>query len=191
MISKKATIITVIVVVILALLFIFKSLFIVAIVNGRPIYRFSVLKELEKQGGKQTLNTIITKTIILQEGKKRKIVINQKDIDAEVQKVEVNVANQGLTLDAALEQAGMKKSDLINEIKVQLIAQKLAGEIKVTEKEIEDYITTQKTQLTKGAQEITKDEATQALKQQKLQQKIQEIVSELKNKAKIIYFLNY
>jgi len=186
MISKKATIITVIVVVILALLFIFKSLFIVAIVNGRPIYRFSVLKELEKQGGKQTLNTIITKTIILQEGKKRKIVINQKDIDAEVQKVEVNVANQGLTLDAALEQAGMKKSDLINEIKVQLIAQRLAGNITVSDKEAEDYIAKQD-----SSQEITKAQATQAVKQQKLQEKIQEVVSQLRSQAKIIYFLQY
>jgi hypothetical protein len=52
----------------------------VASVNGQLVNRLSVIKELEKQGGKKTLDTIVLKTLINQK-QKRKLTIPQSEID--------------------------------------------------------------------------------------------------------------
>lgn len=143
----------------------------VASVNGQLVNRLSVVKELEKQGGKKTLDSIILKTLINQEAKKRKLSIPQSEIDAEMKKIEVNVSSQGSTLDALLAQQGMTKDDLVGEIKLQLLVTKMVDDnISVTDKEADDYIASQKSQLsldsTQPAPELTRDQAKTAIKQQ-------------------------
>ncbi len=54
-----------------ALLYYFRSAFVAATVNGQPISRLSLVRELEKQGGKQAMDSLITKTLIDQEAKKK------------------------------------------------------------------------------------------------------------------------
>ncbi|MEK9169148.1 MAG: SurA N-terminal domain-containing protein [Patescibacteria group bacterium] len=168
----------------------------VASVNGQLVNRLSVIKELEKQGGKKTLDTIVLKTLINQEAKKRKLTIPQSEIDAEMKKIEVNVSSQGSTLDALLAQQGMTKDDLVGEIKLQLLVTKMVdNNVSVTDKEADDYIASQKGQSsldsTQPAPELTRDQAKVAIKQQKLQTKIQSFVADLKAKAKINYFVKY
>ena len=169
------------------------KVFYAASVNGQLINRFSVIKDLEKQGGKKTLDTIILKTLINQEAKKRKLAVSQQEIDAELQKIEKNVTSQGSTLDALLLQQGMTKSDLANEIKLQLLVTKMVGDnINVTDKEIDDYIDSQKIQISPDPdQEFPREQIKQQIKQQKLQKKIQAFVADLKAKAKINYFIKY
>src|SRR3989344_2438282 len=63
--NRKAVFLVVIIIAgALALIFIFKGFFIASIVNGEPISRLSVIKELEKQGGKSVLESLVTKKII-------------------------------------------------------------------------------------------------------------------------------
>ena len=88
------------------------------------INRLSVIKDLENKGEK-VLDTIVLKTLINQEAKKRKLTIPQSEIDAEMKKIEVNVSSQGSTLDALLAQQGMTKDDLVGEIKLQLLVTKM------------------------------------------------------------------
>jgi len=137
-----------------------------------------------------------TNNPIVQEAKKRKLSIPQSEIDAEMKKIEVNVSSQGSTLDALLAQQGMTKDDLVGEIKLQLLVTKMVDDnISVTDKEADDYIASQKSQLsldsTQPAPELTRDQAKTAIKQQKLQTKIQTFVADLKAKAKINYFVKY
>ena len=151
---------------------------------------------MEKQGGQKVLDSIILKTLINQEAKKRKTGISQQEIDAELLKIENNVTSQGSTLDALLLQQGMTRSDLIGEIKLQLLVTKMVdNNISITDKEADDYIASQKSQLsldsTQPAPELTRDQAKTAIKQQKLQAKIQTFVADLKAKAKINYFIKY
>ena len=181
---------------ILGLIYFSVRFFLVASVNGQLVSRLTIIKELEKQGGKKTLDTIILKTLINQEAKKRKVSISTKEVDTEVSKIENNITSQGTTLDALLLQQGMTKKDLANEIKLQLLVTKMVGSnISVTSKEIDDYLASQKEQpLLDSAQstpELTKDQAKEVIKQQKLQEKIQTFVADLKAKAKINYFINY
>ena len=149
------------------------------------------LKKLEKQGGKKILETMITQVLIQQEAEKRKITVSQKDVDAEMKKIEANVTSQGTTLDQALQNQGMTKNDLIEEIKIQLMLQQMAGDnVKMSNKEIDDFISANKNQ--QGFdKEIPREQAVAQLKQQKSQQKIQTFLTDLKAKAKINYFVNY
>ena len=189
--SKKLLIIVLFLVLILGLVYFSRRYLIAATVNGKSINRLAVLQKLEKQGGKKILETMITQALIRQEAEKRKITISQKDIDAEMKKIEANVTSQGSTLDQALQTQGMTKNDLIEEIKIQLMLQKMAGnDIKISDKEIADFISANKNQ--QGFdKEIPKEQAIAQLKQQKLQQKIQTFITDLKAKAKINYFVSY
>lgn len=181
------------IVILLVLAYFSRSLFIAAVVNGQLISRFSVTSELEKQGGKQALDSIIVKTLILQEAKKRNVSASQKEVDTQLSTIEKNVTSQGATLDQALKQQGMTKGDLIDQIKLQLVLQKIVGDnISVTDKEIEDYMTTNKDQLPQNqTPEELKAQVSQQLKRQKEQQKIQDYLTQLKNQARIIYFVQY
>ena len=189
--SKKLLVAVLFLVLFLGLVYFSRRYLIAASVNGKSIGRLSILKKLEKQSGKKILEMMITQALIRQEAEKRKIDVNQKEIDEEIKKIEANVSSQGSTLDQALQNQGMTKGDLIEEIKIQLMLQKMAGkDIKISDKEIDDFINANKNQ--QGFdKEIPKEQAIAQLKQQKLQQKIQTFVTDLKTKAKITYFVNY
>lgn len=168
----------------------------VASVNGQYINRLSILKELEKQGGQKVLDTTILKTLINQEAKKRKVNVSEKELTTELLKIESNVTSQGTTLEALLLQQGMTKKDLEGEIRIQLLVTKMVdNKISVTEKEIDDYLNSQKEQISltgiEETTELTRDQAKEAIKQQKTQEKIQTFVTDLKAKAKISYFVKY
>ena len=190
---RKILVIALILIVVGGLLFGLAKISFVASVNGKLISRMSVIKELEKQNGQKTLDVIVLKTLVDQEAKKKKIVVNQSDIDTEIKKIEASIVSQGLTLDELLQQQGMTKDSLNEEIRIQLELNKLVGnDVAVSDKEVSDYITSQSSQATAGTtQPMTKEQATTQLKQQKLQQKIQTYLADLKAKAKINYFIKY
>ena len=168
----------------------------VATVNGQLVNRFSVIKDLEKQGGKKVLDTIVLKTLINQEAKKRKLSVPQSEVDAEIKKIEVNVSSQGSTLEALLAQQGMTKDDLIGEIKLQLLVTKMVDKnVTVTDKEVDEYLANQNSQNSMDPSQTTpgldRVQAQTAVRQQKLQGEIQTFVADLKAKAKINYFIKY
>lgn len=175
----------VIAVVLLAvLLFIFKDLFVAAFVNGQPVSRMAVTKELEKQGGKKVLDAIIIKTLILQEAKKKGITISQNDIDKQVKKIDESFKKQGQNIDQLLTMQGMTRQDLNDQIREQLILEKLLGDkVKVTDKEIENYMAKNK--------DSNKDQVKQQLTQQKMQSAAQNLVEKLRKDAKITLFVKY
>jgi len=174
-------------------LFAFKGLFIAATVNGQPITRLSVIQELEKQSGKRALENIITKNLIMQEGKKKHITVTDKDVDDQMKKIEKNISAQGMTLDQALQAQNMTKDGLKSELKVQIVVQKLVGDkVNVTDKEVEDYQNTNKEATQQNAgQEQSKEQIREQLKQQKTQKVTQQYVDQLRKNAKVTYFTSY
>lgn len=177
----------------LALLFIFKGVFIASIVNGEPIGRLSVIKELEKQGGKATLESLVTKKIITQEVRKRNITISQSDIDKEIKKIEESLKAQGTTLDQVMKTRGMTETELNDQLKLQLsIAEMVGKDVQVSDKEVIDFMTANKAQFPEGTkEEDIKKQSSEQIKQQKLQQKTQEFIKNLQDKAKITNFVQY
>src|SRR3990167_4525540 len=130
--NMRGLLILALVVMIVALLYLGKSLFIVAMVNNQPISRLAVIRELESQSGKKALESIVTKTIILQEAKKQNIVILDGVIDDEIKAIDKNLKAQGQKLDDALAMQGLTKAQLRDQIRLQKILEKmLASDITV------------------------------------------------------------
>jgi parvulin-like peptidyl-prolyl isomerase len=174
-------------------LFLFKSLFVAATVNGEPIGRFAVIQAVEKQDGKQALDNLVTKALILQEAKKRNVTVSQSDINTEIQKISKSLSSQGSSLDQALAAQGMTKTQLNDAIRLQLLLQKMVGNnVNVTQKDVDDFIAQNKSMFPEGTTDAQmKTQATAQLKQQKAQAATQNFLKSLQSNSKIIYFVHY
>lgn len=179
--------------ILVGLLYLLKGYFVAVIVNGEPISRLALIQELEKQGGKQVLNTIVTKKLVEQEAKKKNITISQKEVDDEYKKFEQNFAKQGQNITQLLQAKGTGIDDFKDQIKVRKMLEKLIGDqVKVTDEELKQYIESRKGTYPEGMKEDEiKKSAQDELKQQKLAEKIESYVKELQDKANIQYFVPY
>lgn len=191
--GKVIALAAVIIVLIVLVLYLFKGVFVAATVNGEPITRIAVVKALEKQSGTMVLENMITKKLILQEAKNRNINVSQADIDAEIKKISDSLKKQGTTLEKAMEAQGMAKAELNDEIKVQIALRKMTeSDIKVSDKEIQDFITANESQFAEGSTDAQKKVlALSQLKQQKASEKSQQLITDLQKKAKIMHFAGY
>lgn len=181
------------VILILILLYSFKGLFIAATVNGQPISRLAVVGELEKQSGKQALSDLVTQQLILQEAQKRHVSVSQSQLDADVKKIEDSLKGQGVTLDEALSARGLSRNDLMTQLKLQDLLNKMVGQtVNVTDQQVQDYISKNQDNLPK---DLTPDQLNaqvkQQLEQQALSQKTQDFITNLQKQANITYFVNY
>ncbi len=193
---KDETIALAIFVLIVIALFYFKSLFVAASVNGIPISRFSVINQLEKTAGKQTLDALVNKELILQEAKRRKVNISNQEIDQRIKQVDKSIKQQGGNLEQVLKTQGLSQEDFRDQVEVQLVAEKLfANKIIVSDKEIDQFIEQNKASLPQVSQAGETTQLRKTIKQQifqnKLGQKVQELIANLKRSAKIDYFVSY
>jgi len=111
----------------IGLLYYFKANLVVAIVNNKPVWRTNYNKEINRLAGKQALESLLVKTLIMQEAKKQKAFISDEEINNEIKQAEEYSQQQGMELDQLLELQGMKKEDLINTIKLNKLVEKMAG----------------------------------------------------------------
>jgi parvulin-like peptidyl-prolyl isomerase len=169
----------------------FKHLAVAAIVNGKPISRLALIRDLEKQSGKQALDNIITKQLILQEAAKQGMAVTKEEIDSKIATTKKQVEAQGAKWDDILASQGITQRDLEDQFSVQLLIEKiLSKDIKVEDPEISDYFKTNTSFFPKGTKlDEVKDSIRDTLTQQKINQKFQEWVTELKKNAKIDYWL--
>lgn len=164
--------------------FLFFKFFLVASVNGKLINRFTVVRELEKQGGRNVTRSLILKSLINQEAKKRKITVSKKELDAEIKRVEANAEAQGATLDLLLKQQGVSRKELEEQLTLQLLVSKMIdNKVDVSDKEVEEYLAYD--------QNATKEQAKEAVKQGKLQDRMTSFLTNLETNAKIKYFFQY
>ncbi|MBI4079443.1 MAG: SurA N-terminal domain-containing protein [Candidatus Levybacteria bacterium] len=188
-IRNKIIIIPLAIIVIAGLLYYFRGLFIVAIVNGKPIDRISFTKELEKAAGAQILNQLVTKTLILQEAKKQNVSVRDDEISAEIKKIEDQLNTQGQKLDDALSAQAMTRKDLQDQIRTQKLVEKMIGkDAEVTDKEVEDYLAQNPDAANQNGSEEDKKRIKEQLKQQKIQEKFQTFIAKLQQDAKVLYF---
>jgi len=176
-----------------AVLFYFRSLFVVAIVNNKPVFRYSVIQELEKQSGKEALDNLITKNLITQEASKQNIQVTKQEIDAEIKNLEDNLKQSGQDLKTILEQQKMTQADLEEQIVLQKKLEKLLGDkVAVTEAEIDAYIEANKDNFAEGTDlNAIRDQIKEQLKQQKFSTEVQKWLADLKAKADIKYIKTY
>jgi len=191
--KNKKVLYPAIIILIAILLALTKSLFVAAIVNGTPISRLAVVRQLEKQGGTEALNTFIERTLIFGEAKKQGVSVSKEVIDSQLTSIEELLKGQGLTLDEALEARGQTRSELTEQIRIQKTVEAiLFQKINVSEEEIAAYFEENRELLDEGATlEDVKEDIRNQLSQQKLNAEYQNWIGELKAKAKIFYFVNF
>ena len=175
------------------LLFLGKSLFVAAIVNGVPISRYSVVNELEKQGGKKTIENLVTRSLIMQQAKKSNITIDAAEIQKEIDRITQAVEAQGMKLDDALAYQGTTKEMLEDNIRIQKTVEALlADKLSVSDKDVKKYFEENKASYAKDAKlEDLSEDIKNQLKQDKLSQEFQTWLDKMKTDSKIIYFVNY
>jgi parvulin-like peptidyl-prolyl isomerase len=191
-ISVKMAIIIAVIIIIGALLFYCKSLFIAATINGSPISRLAVISELEKTSGKQVLDGIITKRLLSDAAKKQGVVITAEDLNAEIAKIEDQVKAQGGTLDDMLAAQGMTRKDLTEQITLQKELEKLlADKLTITDEEIAKFLVDNKVTVPKGEETKYKDQVREQLRGQKLNETAKTYLDTLHADASIKYFVTY
>ena len=191
-ITKKRVTTSLIIIVVLSGIYFSRSLIVAAWVNGRPVYRLTLIHELEKQGGKQVLDALIEKSLVASEAKKNKIIISQPEIDNEIASIEKTISSQGISLDEALNMRGMSRKNLEDQIETQKIVEKiLASKVTITEEEAKDYFTKNKTLFGQNpVYDKVKEQVKNQLFQQKLAGEYNTWITDLKTKSKILYFIN-
>lgn len=190
---RKIILILVIVAIVAIIAFINKGLLLAAMVNNTPITRFSIISELEKTSGKKTLESVITKTLILQEASKEKVSVTKEEVASEMKKIEDSVNSGGQKFDDVLALQGITKAQLEEQIRLQKLIEKILSKtVSVSDKEVTDYIASNSATMPKDIKpEDANTQAREALTQEKMQEKFTPWLEALRTKAKINYFVSY
>ena len=170
----------------------YKSMFIAATVDGKPISRLSVMRELEKQSGQQSLDSLINERLLNNEAKAKNIDVNQDELNQEIARVEDQLKQQNTTLEGELEAQNISRKDFERQVIIQKKAEKLLGDkIAVSEEEVQQYITNNQIEVPAGKDEEVKTQIKDQLKGQKFGQEIATLLSDLRGKAKIKQYVEY
>jgi foldase protein PrsA len=196
--AKRRTIMMAVGIVILGLviggLLYVQRVVIAATVDGSPITRLSVIRQLEQQNGKGALDSLITEKLIETEAAKKAIVVSDDEIGEEIKKIEASIVGQGGTLKDALMQKGLTENTLRRQVRIQKEVQKLlADKIKITPGEVSKFISDNKIALPKEKNQEAemRTQIESQLQNQKFGEEAQKLISALKAQAKIIYYANY
>jgi hypothetical protein len=160
---------------------------VVALVDGKLITRYEVDKELFKQGGKATIDNLVTEAIVQNELNRLGIKVSQDEINQKVETIKQGIP-AGQDINQLLADRGMTMADVEKQLKLQLGVEKaVADKTAVTDAEVTKYITDNKSMMSATTEAGLKDEAKVALEQQKTQTAITSWVQGLRSKAKIWY----
>ena len=166
-----------------------KDQVIVAMVNGKPITRFQVIKELEKQGASQVLDSLVTMELVKQVIDKSAIEIDEEAVQQQITEIEENLSAQGQNLDDILVAQNLTRADVEKDIKLNLQLDKiLADKIQVSEEEVLEYFETNKEFLGEDAnfEEMKADIEAQVI-QEKRATAQQEWLETIRGEANIRY----
>ncbi len=190
--SKRYFVVVIAVLVLATLAYLGRGLLVAATVGGHPITRLTLVRELERKGGKDALESLITKELIAQSANKKGVSVTPAEVSAEMQRISGIVEKQGGTLDAALEAQGQTRSDLEENIRIQKTVEKLlADKIQVSDEEVLLYYEKNKDVYGKDAKyDDIKAGIKEQLIQDKLTSEFETYLASLRAENKIIYFTN-
>jgi parvulin-like peptidyl-prolyl isomerase len=181
-----------VIIVILGLAYLFRGLFVVAVVNGKPITRYEVIKRLEAQGASSVVDGLVTETLINQAAKDANISVLPKDVDAKIDEINQQLKDQGQDLDTLLTAQGMDKNEFNKQVRLQLLVEKIFDDkIQVSDDEAKDYINQYPDSFNNMSDDEKMAQAKEDVKQQKLTEQFYTWIQDLKDKAKINYLVNY
>ncbi|MBW6442154.1 SurA N-terminal domain-containing protein [Patescibacteria group bacterium] len=171
----------------------FKGMIIAATVNGKPIWRYSVVKQLEQYQGSSLLNSLIDQQLIKQEAKEKGVEPTEEELAEQVKQVEDSVIAQGNNLDDILKEQGMSRKDLEENLAMNVIIEKLLlQQVVVTDEEVQSYIDENEDSFPEDTDiEQIKTLVRQQLEQEKMGTQYQIWLQSLRDKADINITANY
>lgn len=188
-ISRRTLIIAVLILLFVALLATNKGLLVSAVVNGKPIFSWQLTQTLKSRFGPQTLEGMIGEMLVADEAAKQGVSVTPEELEAKRSEVVASLGGEAQFEDL-LKFQGMTREDFENQIRLQLLVQKLLGkDIAVTEEEVDAYVRDNKATLTATDPAQLRVEARNIILDQKVSEKIQPWFLELKENAKIMRFL--
>lgn len=166
-----------------------KGLIVAAVVNGKPIYTWQLNSAMRNRFGQQTLEGMIGEQLIADQAKASGVTVTKQDVDAKQQEV-LGSLGEDVKLDDLLKFQGLTKADFINQLKLQLLVEKLlTKDLVITDADVQQYIATNAATLTATEPAKLKQEATQAIKTSIVNEKLQTWFTEVRQKAKVLKFL--
>src|SRR3989344_2239023 len=163
----------------------FGGIFVPVMVNSQPVFGWEYYGELSKRFGQQTLDSLVTQKLLMQEAKKKGVSVSKSDIDERVTELEGQLAESG-GIDQALSLSGMTRDDLNEQLEINLLVEKLVEDrVEVTSKEIDDKYAESKEQMGDITEEEAKKQIEGQIKSQKIQEEVANLITELRDAAKI------
>jgi hypothetical protein len=192
-IFNAKTLIALGVVALLGLVYIFRGLFVAAMVNGMPISRLKILKQAESAQGENILESLITEQLIFQRAQEQGVQVDEQAVNQEIEKIEQQLSGQGQDFHQLLKLQGMTVEDLKQKLKMQKVIEALlADKINVTEEQVNQYLEDNKDFFSEDqSEEEKKQQAREQLQQQEMSKQYRQWVQKLKDQARIRYFVNY
>lgn len=171
--------------------YVFKDRLIVVSVNGKYITRMAFIKELERQGGQQVLDQMVTEQLITAEAKKQGVSIPQDTIDTEIAALKTRLEGQGMNFDEALAKEGVTLTQLQKQISLQKLVEALTSDkTAVTDADVQKYLEENKDKLPED--NADSQELRTAIRDQLVQTKQQEVtqqwLEDLRSQAQIQYW---
>lgn len=177
------------VLILIVLGYLFRSKFIAATIDGKPIFQCVLNKRLISAYGKETLENLIVEGLIQKEAKSKGVTVSDKDVDDEITKLEKNLGS-GMKIEDALKMQGITLAEFKDQLELRLQVNKiLEKEIALSSDEIDKYLKDNAKTIVATGESERKEEAKQILMEQKISNRVQTWVSELLAKAKITRFL--
>lgn len=170
-----------------------KNQIVVATVNGQPIMRWTLIRELERQAGEQTLDSLVSRQLLTQEAKKKNITVTDADIDEAFKRLEETVASQGQELDNLLSLQNMTRDDLREDIRFQLVVEKLVEEnVTITDEEVDQFIEENKEFLEENADQAKlREDVRKQIRDRKIGEEAQALMQKLRDEGSIQTYLTF
>lgn len=157
---------------------------IAAIVNGRPITRFEVNRELYKQNGETMLEGMITERLVRGEIARLKLTVSDVEIDAKLEEIKKTLGEEA-NLEDVLAERGLTMADARKQLWLQMAMEKaVAGDASVSAEEIDAYIATNGIYLS-GTDEEKRKAAETSLIQRKGQEAITAWIDAVRARGKV------
>ena len=172
-----------------ALLVINKGLFLAAVVEGRPIYTWELNKVMKTRYGQQTLEGMIGERLIAAEAQKSGIVITPDIIESKQKEILSSLGTQ-VSLEDFLKFQGLTKADFDQQLRIQITVEKLLTKnLTITEKDIDNYIATNRATLVATDPAQLREEARKSIVGNVVSEQLQQWFVGIREKAKIMKFL--
>jgi hypothetical protein len=161
---------------------------VVAKVNGKPIRYAEFTATLGKAHGRETLDFLVEKKLVEEAAKKCGLKVNQKEIEAKFQDVKKSYPSE-TDFERFLEQGHLTVIDIKDRIYLQLLAEKLVGEVRVEPKELREFYEQFKDlQYNNQPYDEVKEQVKRDYVDFTRTRMIPQAIQRLKEKAKIIYY---